>query len=75
MVMTVHDTHAPPMSANKLQALMKDPSTVMVNNRGMWYERYKWCKANLEDGTWNYNLGDWYFAKLEDAVLFKLRWS
>jgi len=68
-------TEAPKMTAEKLQALMADPNTVMIRNSGVWYERYKWCRDNLEDQTWNYNLGDWYFAKPEDAVLFALRWS
>lgn len=73
--MTVQDTYAPPMTANRLQALMCDPGTVMVQNQGVWYEKYKWCRATLEEGTWNFMLGDWYFAKPEDATLFKLRWS
>jgi hypothetical protein len=73
--MILQGTKAPPMTAEQLMALVIDPSTTVISDEGSWFERYKWCRDNLEAGTWNFIPGRWYFARSQDAALFTLRWS
>jgi hypothetical protein len=72
--MILQGTAAPPMSAEQLEALMFSPFTTVISDQGSWFERYKWCRDNLEQGTWNFIPGRWYFARSQDAALFALRW-
>lgn len=40
-------------------------------------EKEQWCRENIEANMWGKNFGSevFYFVRLEDATLFKLRWE
>lgn len=49
---------------------------VRLPDTSFHYEKAKWCRKHIERDAWGKNEGEvFYFARVEDAVAFRLMWE